>query len=76
MNKLGIVVAVVCFYLFCAFGVGAQQAVKQEIKVEYLKTPRPMALHFSDAARVENILYLSGDRGVDLQHHEGCARGH
>jgi 2-iminobutanoate/2-iminopropanoate deaminase len=65
MNKTGIIVAVACFCLFCAFGVDAQQAVKQETKVEYLKTPRPMALPFSDAARVANILYLSGEIGVD-----------
>lgn len=42
----------------------AQQAA-QDVKVEYYKTPRPMALPFSDAARVGNILFLSGEIGVD-----------
>jgi 2-iminobutanoate/2-iminopropanoate deaminase len=67
MKPTCIVVAVVCFCLFSAFGVAAQQAAKQEAKVEYLKTPRPMALPFSDAARVGNILYLSGEIGVDYK---------
>ena len=34
-------------------------------KVEFLKTPRRVPLPFSDAVRVGNILYLSGDIGVD-----------
>ena len=61
MKKQTIFVAVICFCLLCAFSVNAQQVTK----VEYLKTPRPMALPFSDAARVGNILYLSGEIGVD-----------
>jgi len=65
MKKGTIFVAAICFCLVCAFPGNAQQAVKQETKVEYLKTPRPMALPFSDAARVGNILYLSGEIGVD-----------
>jgi reactive intermediate/imine deaminase len=65
MKTSGIVIAVVCLSLFFAFDAAAQQAVKQETKVEYLRTPRPMALPFSDAARVGNILYLSGEIGVD-----------
>ena len=43
----------------------AQQGGKQDLKVEYFKTPRPMALPFSDAVRVGNILFLSGEIGVD-----------
>ncbi len=65
MKKGTIFVALICFCLLCSFTVCAQQAGKQETKVEYLKTPRPMALPFSDAARVGNILYLSGEIGVD-----------
>ena len=65
MKTTRIIVAVVCSCLLVASGVGAQQAAKQETKVEYLKTPRPMALPFSDAVRVGNILYLSGEIGVD-----------
>ena len=65
MKKMHIVLLVVCFCLLYAFNVSAQQAGKQETKIEYLKTPRPMALPFSDAARVGNILYLSGEIGVD-----------
>lgn len=56
---------VACFFVLLAFSVRAQQVVKQEGQVQYLKTPRPMALPFSDAARVGNILYLSGEIGVD-----------
>ncbi len=51
--------------LACTFTANAQQAAKQETRIEYLKTPRAMALPFSDAARVGNILYLSGDIGID-----------
>jgi len=65
MKIVSVVVAVAVFCLLFAFGVSAQQAAKQETKVEYLKTPRPMALPFSDAVRVGNILYLSGEIGVD-----------
>ncbi len=55
----------VCSCFLLASGVGAQEVAKEETKVEYLKTPRPMALPFSDAVRVGNILYLSGEIGVD-----------
>ncbi len=65
MKTTRIIVAMVCFCLLFASGVGAQQTAKQETKVEYFKTPRPMALPFSDAVRVGNILYLSGEIGVD-----------
>lgn len=65
MKKIHIIALVVCFCLVCAFNVSAQQAGKQETKIEYLKTPWPMALPFSDATRVGNILYLSGEIGVD-----------
>ena len=65
MKTAHILVAMVCFSLLFASGVEAQQAAKQETKVEYFKTPRPMALPFSDAVRVGNILYLSGEIGVD-----------
>jgi len=65
MKTTRIIVAVVCSCLLLASVIGAQQAVQQETKVEYLKTPRPMALPFSDAVRVGNILYLSGEIGLD-----------
>ena len=65
MKKIHIAVSVICFCLVCAFNASSQQAAKQETRIEYLKTPRPMALPFSDAARVGNILYLSGEIGVD-----------
>jgi len=65
MKKIHIIALVVCFCLVCTFSAIAQQVVKQETKIEYLKTPRPMALPFSDATRVGNILYLSGEIGVD-----------
>ncbi len=65
MKMISIIIAVAVFCLLFAFGVSAQQSVKQETKVEYLKTPRPMALPFSDAVRVGNILYLSGEIGLD-----------
>ena len=65
MRKIHIIAAVICFCFVCSFTVYAQQAGKQDSKIEYFKTPRPMALPFSDAARVGNILYLSGEIGVD-----------
>jgi 2-iminobutanoate/2-iminopropanoate deaminase len=65
MKTLRIIIALFASCLLFASGASAQQAVKQETKVEYLKTPRPMALPFSDAVRVGNILYLSGEIGVD-----------
>jgi 2-iminobutanoate/2-iminopropanoate deaminase len=65
MKTLRIIVALFASCLLFASGASAQQATKQETKVEYLKTPRPMALPFSDAVRVGNILYLSGEIGVD-----------
>jgi 2-iminobutanoate/2-iminopropanoate deaminase len=65
MRTIQILAAVVCSCLFCVFGADAQQITKPESAVQYLKTPRPMALPFSDAARVGNILYLSGEIGVD-----------
>lgn len=65
MKKESIFIAAIYFCLLCVFPASAQQAAKQETKIEYLKTPRPMALPFSDAARVGNILYLSGEIGVD-----------
>ena len=65
MKITRIIVAVVCSGLLLASGVAAQEPAKQETKVEYLKTPRPMPLPFSDAVRVGNILYLSGEIGVD-----------
>jgi len=60
MKKIYIMAALVCFCVLCTLSVYAQDP-----KTEYLKTPRPMALPFSDAARVGNILYLSGEIGVD-----------
>lgn len=65
MKTTHVIVGVVCSCLLLASGISAQETVKQETKVEYLKTPRPMALPFSDAVRVGNILYLSGEIGVD-----------
>jgi reactive intermediate/imine deaminase len=65
MKTIPVIFAVVCSCLLLASGVGAQEAAKMETRVEYLKTPRPMALPFSDAVRVGNILYLSGEIGVD-----------
>ncbi len=65
MKITRILVAVLCSCLLLASGVSAQQAVKQETKVEYFKTPRQMPLPFSDAVRVGNILYLSGEIGLD-----------
>ncbi len=65
MKKTGIIIAAICCCLLIASVVGAQQSAKRETKVEYFKTPRPMALPFSDAVRVGDILYLSGDIGID-----------
>jgi len=65
MKTLHIIAAISASCLLLASVVSAQQAAKQETKVEYLKTPRPMALPFSDAVRVGNVLYLSGEIGVD-----------
>lgn len=65
MKATRIIVIVICLCLGFSMSIGAQQTVKQEAKMEYLKTPRPMALPFSDAVRVGNILYLSGEIGVD-----------
>lgn len=65
MRTTSIVVAAICSCLLLASDVAAQQTAKQETKVEYLKTPRAMALPFSDAVRVGNILYLSGEIGLD-----------
>ncbi|HEY3275652.1 MAG TPA: RidA family protein [Syntrophorhabdaceae bacterium] len=66
MRVTGILIAAVSFSVLCAIGAGAGQG-REERPVEYLKTPRPMALPFSDAARVGNILYLSGEIGVDYR---------
>ena len=51
--------------LFISGTASAQQAGKQDLKVEYYKTSRPMTLPFSDAVRVGSILFLSGEIGVD-----------
>ena len=62
-------VSIVGFFVFLSLVVVsvvfAQQGPKSDGKVEYYKTPRPMALPFSDAAKVGNILFLSGEIGVD-----------
>lgn len=55
----------VCVSILMVGVVFAQEGKKMDLKVEYYKTPRPMALPFSDAVRVGNILYLSGEIGVD-----------
>lgn len=57
----------VCLCMFVSSGVNAQQTLKQDDQIEYLKTPRPMALPFSDAVRVGNMLYLSGEIGIDYK---------
>ena len=59
---LGLISLLTMFISGTAF---AQQAGKQDLKVEYYKTPRPMALPFSDAVRIGSILFLSGEIGVD-----------
>jgi 2-iminobutanoate/2-iminopropanoate deaminase len=61
------VAAVLSLCFLWAFGAAAQQASKQEAKVEYFKTPRAMVLPFSDAARVNNVIYLSGEIGLDYK---------
>lgn len=65
MKRLQFVTGVILAVILFGFAAHAQQTVKQDTKIEYLKTPRPMALPFSDATRVGNILYLSGEIGVD-----------
>ncbi len=65
MKIITIVVAVAVSCLLFAFGVSAQQMVSQGTSVEYFKTPRSMPLPFSDAVRVGDILYLSGEIGLD-----------
>jgi 2-iminobutanoate/2-iminopropanoate deaminase len=58
-----VAVAVLCFYCFLGVSVQAQDMKKGD--VEYYKTPRSVPLPFSDAVRVGNILFLSGEIGVD-----------
>ncbi len=65
MRITRITFAVVCSCILLTSAVGAQEATKMVPEVEFLKTPRPVPLPFSDAVRVGNILYLSGDIGVD-----------
>jgi 2-iminobutanoate/2-iminopropanoate deaminase len=57
--------AAVCVSILFAVAVSAQEGKKMDVKVEYYKTPRAMNLPFSDAVRVGNVLYLSGEIGVD-----------
>ncbi|MBA4417129.1 MAG: hypothetical protein C0392_04365 [Syntrophus sp. (in: bacteria)] len=67
MTMVRIFAVAICICFLFSFSAYAQQAAKQESQVEYYKTPRPMALPFSDAVRVGNMLYLSGEIGVDYK---------
>ncbi len=66
MKTVRIFIVTLCLCLLVSFSVNAQEeSPKHDNQIEYLKTPRPMALPFSDAVRVGNMLYLSGEIGVD-----------
>lgn len=67
MKTVRIFVITLCLCTLVSFSVNSQQTTKQDDQIEYLKTPRPMALPFSDAVRVGNMLYLSGEIGVDYK---------
>jgi 2-iminobutanoate/2-iminopropanoate deaminase len=67
MKTVRIFIITLCLCLLVSFSVNAQESPKQDNQIEYLKTPRPMALPFSDAVRVGNMLYLSGEIGVDYK---------
>lgn len=64
MNRSSLLVAVVVV-CSCLLGVGVQAQDVKKPDMEYFKTPRAMPLPFSDAVRVGNILFLSGEIGVD-----------
>ncbi len=66
MKTTGIMCIAFLLCFVSAFAVFSEEP-KGGVKVEYLKTPRPMALPFSDAARVGDILFLSGEIGVDYK---------
>ena len=67
-------VSIVGFFVFLSLIVVsvvlAQQGPKSDGKVEYYKNPKPMPLPFSEAVRVGNTLYLSGEIGVDNKTHK------
>jgi 2-iminobutanoate/2-iminopropanoate deaminase len=63
MKKMSTLLAVIALFL-AIFG---SCATSQSPIVEYYKTPRPMALPFSDAVRVGDLLFVSGELGVDYE---------
>lgn len=65
MRKVFLALFCVSFVFAFSFGVQAQDMKKQGTTVDYYKTPRSMPLPFSDAVRVGDILFLSGEIGVD-----------
>ena len=65
MNRSSLLGAVAFVCSCCLLGVGVQAQDVKKPDVEYYKTPRSMPLPFSDAVRVGNILFLSGEIGVD-----------
>ena len=67
MKRVFLFAVAICLCLLVSFSVNAQEPSKQDNQIEYLKTPRPMSLPFSDAVRVGNMLYLSGEIGVDYK---------
>ncbi len=67
MKRVPLFAVAICLCLLVSFSVNAQEPSKQDNQIEYLKTPRPMSLPFSDAVRVGNMLYLSGEIGVDYK---------
>ena len=62
---------IACLGLVFAGAVQAQQRSKKQMpktqqpQVEYIASPRPRPAPFSEAVRVDNILYLSGKLGTD-----------
>ena len=73
------IITIVCFSLLLTNGAGAQQRSKPKPavrsaaqstatpapRVEYLTSERPRPAPFSDAVRVDHMLYLSGQLGID-----------
>ena len=71
-------IPILCFGLLFTFGAAAQQRSKSRSpmrstnpstptppRVQYLTSDRPRPLPFSDAVRVDHMLYLSGQIGTD-----------
>ncbi len=65
MKLVGLLGAAFCFC--CVLTVVAHGQDVKKADVEYYKTPRSMPLPFADAVRVGNILFLSGEIGVDYK---------